>query len=345
MVILVSISCCRCRCCCCCYFRTWLVIISAVRLSINRPKFSRSLNNNNNNKKGGNSERVRHIFHFDKQASLPVWMIARKVNAEHRAHGTMRMRMWMWRMAYLRIGYIGSLLTKYPTRKKNSDISSLPEWGGQNVSNSLRADHFLLLLLLDSYRHHRHHQFCCSISSLLLLFLANACDGFEPHNERMKETSKHLTKQMHTPSNSKEKERKNEMKTLLSAYLVARVRFTQRNCFGSYDVWGLFLARSSPVARFIKHSTFKLCASVSVCVSKSNFSFGYYESQTFFRNTRTFSSFGICVRYIFSPFRPYLLAFQQCHRQRPCASSTHTYRAHRKIYVLGFIYFLSQRFF
>lgn len=71
MVILVSISCCRCRCCCCCYFCTWLVIISAVRLSINRPKFSRSLNNNNN-KKGGNSERVRHIFHFDKQASTSL---------------------------------------------------------------------------------------------------------------------------------------------------------------------------------------------------------------------------------------------------------------------------------
>lgn len=140
-------------------------------------------------------------------------------------------------------------------------------------------------------------------------FLENACDGFEPYNERVNGTSKHLTKQMHTPSNSKEKERKNEMKTLLSAYLVARVRFTQRNCFGSYDVWGLFLARSSPVARFIKHSTFKLCASVSVCVSKSNFSFGYYESQTFF-SEHTYILFvrSMCAVHFFS-FSPVFTGF------------------------------------
>lgn len=83
-----------------------------------------------------------------------------------------------------------------------------------------------------------------------------------------------------------------------------------------------------------------------VCVCrKVTFHLVTTRARLFFRNTRTFFSFGVCVRYIFSPFRPYLLAFQQCHRQRPCASSTHTYRAHRKIYVLGFIYFLSQRFF
>lgn len=53
-------------------------------------------------------------------------------------------------------------------------------------------------------------------------FLTNACNGFEPYNERMNETS--------NETNAPQTHEKKKMKTLLSAYSVARVRFTQRNC-------------------------------------------------------------------------------------------------------------------
>lgn len=46
----------------------------------------------------------------------------------------------------------------------------------------------------------------------------------------------------------------------------------------------------------------------------------------------------------FSPFRPYLLAFQQCHRQPPCAIAVHTYRASQNL-CTGFYLFLKPSLF
>lgn len=141
------------------FLYTWLVIISAVRLSINRPKFSRSLNRG---KKTAATTTTQNRQHWKSEAHFSFRQTSSTNQPEFRwLHEKMYIpntalvhwTMWMWKMAYLRIGYIGSLLTKY--RSKCSfflllDISCCRKMGGQNVPNSLRAVHFFFVRFLSS---------------------------------------------------------------------------------------------------------------------------------------------------------------------------------------------------
>lgn len=92
---------------------TWLVIISAVWLSINRPKFSRSLSS----KKTKQQKHWKSEAHFSfRQTSSHQFRWSHEKRTPNTAY-TQLCEMWMWKMAYLRIGYIGSLLTKYRTEQ------------------------------------------------------------------------------------------------------------------------------------------------------------------------------------------------------------------------------------
>lgn len=147
---------------------TWLVIISAVWLSINRPKFSRSLSS----KKTKQQKHWKSEAHFSfRQTSSHQFRWSHEKRTPNTAY-TQLCEMWMWKMAYLRIGYIGSLLTKYRTEQfffLCGYFFNVGKWVDK-MSQILCA--LFIFFLLDSYRHHRrHHHFSCSSSSLLLLMV------------------------------------------------------------------------------------------------------------------------------------------------------------------------------